>query len=505
MASWFHAIIEDDSSGSRKVFGVIKEVYPSFRPEAFISDDCSVFWKAFLNVFPEAAAVSHLLLCAWHVARAVFAHLKKEFPSDHAATLKLMEHMNVLFIESNKPRWQRALKYFLGLLADFQLDKENQRISKAAEEFESYFRRKYLARREEWAPYSRIFAIMNTNMFDERYNKTIKYDYLNKSANSLIDYVVQELIDSVNDFYRSRLTADVRNLTDGKTRIARTIQRHTAAVKACEQNVPVIELLSSNKWKIPSTDSESSRFYFITNKPCTRKTGKFHDRSYCSLCGVCPHCVACSCPDRRKSGVACKHSHIWWMLHDEESPFPLNEELQESQEFWESSYDHVDDAPNDALSEVMDAISRCSLNSSRASTAEDLLKLEEPEVALKRILSLWQDETSLSLRRKLNLTGRPSNVEKQLRRESLNRKFTSMERRSATHHRKKQGVKMATTLYPKFIPDSDIHVCSICERVEPDGDDDMLWFQCDNSDCRVWVHLDCIEVRECTFCETGTY
>ncbi|EYC25153.1 hypothetical protein Y032_0012g1732 [Ancylostoma ceylanicum] len=167
------------------------------RPEAFISDDCPVFWNAFVNVFPDAAAVSRRLLCARQVERAVFAHLKKEFPSDHAATQNLTEYLKLLFIESNKPRWQKALTYFLGLLADLQLDKGNQRISKVVTEFESCSRTKYLAPVSKYrAPYSLTFAIMNTNMFDERYNKTIKYDYLYKSANSRIEYVVRELIDS---------------------------------------------------------------------------------------------------------------------------------------------------------------------------------------------------------------------------------------------------------------------------------------------------------------------
>ncbi|EPB69129.1 zinc finger, C2H2 type [Ancylostoma ceylanicum] len=196
-------LLSGQQSAKRQLITTTTKIYfKCSRPEAFISDDCPVFWNAFVNVFPDAAAVSRRLLCARQVERAVFAHLKKEFPSDHAATQNLTEYLKLLFIESNKPRWQKALTYFLGLLADLQLDKGNQRISKVVTEFESCSRTKYLAPVSKYrAPYSLTFAIMNTNMFDERYNKTIKYDYLYKSANSRIEYVVRELIDSVNDFY----------------------------------------------------------------------------------------------------------------------------------------------------------------------------------------------------------------------------------------------------------------------------------------------------------------
>lgn len=180
------------------------------------------------------------------------------------------------------------------------------------------------------------------------------------------------------------------------------------------------------------------------------------------------------------------------------------------------------------LFQLMNSISRCSLQSSRASTPKDLRKLEEASVALNAILSLWQQKSPLPLRRKLNLEGRPPKVEKQLRGQTSVKKFIRMEKvsvvgsgfvnvcsrslrisrrfqRSVASGLKEKEKKKVAILYPEFILDNEVRVYSICELVEPDGDDDVLLFQCNNDDCRVWVHVDCVEVRECAFCETGIY
>lgn len=52
---------------------------------------------------------------------------------------------------------------------------------------------------------------MNTTMYNERFHRSLKYDYFHKSANSRADCLLQGLLDLVADLYRNHLTADTRN------------------------------------------------------------------------------------------------------------------------------------------------------------------------------------------------------------------------------------------------------------------------------------------------------
>ncbi|CAJ0603343.1 unnamed protein product [Cylicocyclus nassatus] len=164
-----------DSATVSRIFEVVKNLWPTFCPRSLMTDVAEHFGKLILKV-----------------------SFQKE---DDVKQKELRAALRALFVEANKPLWKRLLCYFLTLLEKLK-GHEIIELRHASEDFENYFRQNYLSRKEEWAPYARRNSSMNTTMFNERFHRLLKYSYLNKTTNSRVDFLIQCLIDLVEDLKR---------------------------------------------------------------------------------------------------------------------------------------------------------------------------------------------------------------------------------------------------------------------------------------------------------------
>ncbi|CAJ0590206.1 unnamed protein product [Cylicocyclus nassatus] len=68
-----------------------------------------------------------------------------------------------------------------------------------------------------------------------------------------------------------------------------------------------------------TSDHTVSKGFTVTRR-CSREmqpsTSEEQEKMHCSLCGVCPMYVSCSCADAVKSGISCKHAHAWALNYD---------------------------------------------------------------------------------------------------------------------------------------------------------------------------------------------
>ncbi|KAK5966185.1 hypothetical protein GCK32_013978 [Trichostrongylus colubriformis] len=286
-----------DKQAVNKFFEIVSELCPDLSPKYFMTDNCNTFWNSFLDVFPEAAKGTKRLLCSWHVQCAVFDEFNTMFPGRTSTNTEIHATLLSLFTVPNKPEWHRCLPHLYMRLRDLQCGEGN--YGQAAKEFEEHFSNNYVSRKELWAPYARLSSIMNTNMFNERFHRLLKYSYLNRMSNVRMDALLQALLDIVSDTVRNHEIMDTRNLMEGKFRQKENLRRHRKAVE--HETDYLFTRRTMSTWMIKSN---SGITYTVRTASCPCKTSSGH---HCLLCDVCPFAVFCSCPDNIKAGTSCKH------------------------------------------------------------------------------------------------------------------------------------------------------------------------------------------------------
>ncbi|KAL6730744.1 hypothetical protein Aduo_001693 [Ancylostoma duodenale] len=179
-------------------FREVKSLFEDFKSRFFLTNDTMSFWNGYNTVFPGNDAVK--LLCSWHCQRAVFDKLTSCCPEKVNERRSVIKGwIRVLFTQSNKAEFYRAKCQLLTVLSKYRLDDEK------CKEFDALFRKYYINRQEQWAPYNRTEVIANTTMVSERWHRTLKYTLLNRSANSRVDELVHILISDVPDLVRDHL------------------------------------------------------------------------------------------------------------------------------------------------------------------------------------------------------------------------------------------------------------------------------------------------------------
>ncbi|EYB81600.1 hypothetical protein Y032_0378g286 [Ancylostoma ceylanicum] len=497
-------------------FEEVKKVFGEFMPRFFLSDDTNTFWNGYKSVFPGSFTVK--LLCSWHCQRAIFEKIASLFPGKGNERRKTIKGwVKSLFTQSNKVEFFRAKNKLLTLLHQWRVEK-----NKSAEKFDAYFRKQYLARQEQWAPYNRTAAIANTTMVSERWHRTLKYTLLNRSANHRADELVHTLLVAIPELTREHLVQDERGIKEGKFRAKENARRHKRAVE--QQQKIKLTRVGSNEWLVDSFEVPG-RQYKITVNQCSCENIKTH----CCLCGICSVGVNCSCPDGVKKGIACKHAHAWALFHDDEADFVAASGEESTSVALEASPVHVSDtdevveAAHDAdleedqisrvdverqavakLQELTDRI--CfALNSVKVSGSDErIARLERATEKMWDILVNDLDGASLPRlvpRRHCPTRGRVVTTKQ----ESLQGKQTQkMARRSATVEKE----NITSDFHPGDIDVSKLNICVICNYSQPElenpEDEEVMqealidWWACNK--CKSWAHLDCLATRDCSIC-----
>ncbi|KAK6054170.1 hypothetical protein COOONC_08326 [Cooperia oncophora] len=476
-----------DKEAVSKFFSVVKNLYPDFGPEYFMTDNCNTFWNAFVETFPEASRRTKRLLCSWHIQCAVFDKFAWLFPQKSPRNKELHATLLSLFTVSNKPEWHRCLSYLYKRLRELQSNGEES-VKEAAATFEQYLSSNYIPKKEAWAPYARCSSIMNTNMFNERFHRSLKYTYLNKTSNSRLDALLQAMLDIVSDTVRSHEIMDTRDLMEGKFRQKENLKRHRLAV----ENGMYYAIVRTGKssWKLKST---SGRIYCIKTTSCPCKNGC---EQHCLLCGVCPFAVFCSCADNIKAGTSCKHSHSFQLLHDEHDIIT-------------DCWDRVDDKPcfdDDPDAPAAENSSDSDLNNNQVDRVEANSCAPDNRREFCMDIRIRTERMFDFLSAYIGKLAMKGDNEAEIALVQVERSIrTVIENRTELRiAKKKHGIPPLIAEDIEY--DDELDLCAICDKREPVSSVDTLeapidWLQCDN--CLTWVHLQCISTRDCTCCGAG--
>ena len=136
-----------------------------------MSDDADAYYNAWVSTFSRP---DRKLLCSWHVDRSwrrkLNEHLKdKEQMAEVYAALKSLQN------DLSETSFRRSLQQFMAWVKGI-----SERLAK-------YFEKEYARRTREWAACFRVGSRANTNMFVERFHRTLKEVYLEKKQNRRVD------------------------------------------------------------------------------------------------------------------------------------------------------------------------------------------------------------------------------------------------------------------------------------------------------------------------------
>ncbi|CAJ0588737.1 unnamed protein product [Cylicocyclus nassatus] len=493
-----------DVCACQALFEEIKKLYEEFNPKFFVTDDTMVFWNAYKTVFPSNETIK--LLCAWHCQRAIFEKLNTCLPRNSEKRRLLGGWLKTLFTQCNKVEFSKAKGMLLGLLA------EQRMTDSGIHAFEDYFRRYYLRREEEWAPYNRVASIANTTMICERWHRTLKYTFLGSSSNKRADELVHILIGITPILAREHLIQDARGIIEGKFRAKENCLRHKRAVEIKEY---APQKMSSNEWRVPSFDTPQ-KWYKLTVAACPCDT----DDTHCPLCHVCPVAIACSCPDGIKSGMSCKHAHAWTIYrgNDESSQIEQQNATTEKTPFYcfpETDLPQVGrgfeseedlswmDLRKTIVAELQEYVDRLSYSWNTSTSADE-----------ERVSSLLRTREHIRKAVEEELGG--ANTPRLIPRRTChtkNVKQRSQSKKTMSKRKSKSKSSMSSTFHTDDINTEELNICVICNDTQPPLDDPedeeimvgapVLWWSCTN--CRAWVHRDCMTARECIVCDKGFF
>ena len=134
-----------------------------------MTDDAAQFYSAWVAVFGQGP---QKLLCTWHVDRAWRGALKTKV-QDKEVAAAVYHNLRVLMEEPDKDEFEELLHKTM----------EQLRAADETNEFEEYFTKFYVPRKEQWAASYRTKSGINTNMYVESFHRLIKYIYTRGRSN----------------------------------------------------------------------------------------------------------------------------------------------------------------------------------------------------------------------------------------------------------------------------------------------------------------------------------
>lgn len=192
-----------------------------------MSDDAPAFFNAWSAVFGVGG--TRKLLCSWHIAKNWSLNVKKKIESPVHRTV-IAHHLYVLLKEQDEKTFRENINSFL------------LGLETTEPEFFEYFLNNYCdeSRLVQWAAWARRLATVNTNMYLERFHRTLKYKYLERKHNHRLDFLIYTLFKVARDYLQS-YTVDTFSISASSYRLSCTNTRHRNSWALKKEQVTVIE------------------------------------------------------------------------------------------------------------------------------------------------------------------------------------------------------------------------------------------------------------------------
>lgn len=379
-------------------------------------------------------------------------------------------------------------------------------IKTISEPLAKYFEKEYVIRAREWAACFRVGSRANTNMFVERFHRTLKKVYLEKKQNRRVDHLIFKL----RKIARDKAFKQLIKAEKGKSTL-----RQRESIKRHKQG----ELVK--KEAVHKQDDDLWNVLLASKTGTVHHVGRISATCSCVMkcpsCEVCVHTCECSCANYGIRGVLCSHIHAVNILYPkpivdlegdvvlkttsdidiEKKHEDLPNLIQQDKKLEESK--QLSDLKTYALNQIAELT--------------DLIQNAPTKDTIKT--TLWHIRSAISVAKGLTVIGSdhqylrtklfPANklYEKQ------KRFFSTKKKRKV--ERKKAKLSDATA---KELEDTEVQVCAFCFKEIPPGVDqdtfEIEWIECET--CKCWVHEICDHIPDkanyiCCMCRTkeGNY
>lgn len=265
---------------------VKKNVGFNITPQWVMTDDAEQFYKAWVTVFGDGP---QKLLCTWHVDRAWRGAIQNKIQDKEVAAL-VYHNVRILMEEINVDEFEKLLHETV----------EQLKTSNKTKEFESYFTKYYVCRKEQWAACYRKKSGINTNMYVESFHRLIKYVYMRGRTNKRIDKLLHILMKVARDKAFERLCKLEKGKISG--RLAMIRKRHA---QGTQLPTNLVTQHDSTQWIVVSSEGTHEYLVCEETQECPMKC-----HLKCTDCSICVHSFSCNCMDALINHTICKHIHL---------------------------------------------------------------------------------------------------------------------------------------------------------------------------------------------------
>ena len=209
---------------------------------------------------------------------------------DKEVAAAVYHNLRVLMEEPDKDGFEELLQETV----------EQLKATDETDEFEKYFTKFYLSRKEQWAACYRTGSGINTNMYVESFHRLIKYIYMRGRSNRRIDKLLHILMKVATDKAFERLC----KLEKGKISRRLTVirRRHVESNKLSQESVTQ---WSETKWTVLSSDGTQNYTVIRDTEKCPANC-----QLQCKDCNICIHSFSCNCMDALVNHTICKQIHL---------------------------------------------------------------------------------------------------------------------------------------------------------------------------------------------------
>lgn len=271
----------------RQFFNVVKSKVGQIQSKVFMSDDAPAFYNAWSSVM---GAVTHKLLCTWHIDRNWRQNLNKISGVTEKKAI-VYKTLRVLLQQTSVEDFQT---YHVQVLEDLLNDNDTKL-------FGEYFKRHYSNRPESWAYCYRLRLGINTNMYLESFHKTLKHIYLEGKKVKRLDKTINAVMKFTRDSIFQRLIKLSKNVPCEKVQKIR--QSHTVSMAF---KLDQIQILKNEEGYLIQSQSNPSLQHHIVK---VGETCNHPSCLKCIKCNICVHTFHCSCMDNLIKLNICKHIH----------------------------------------------------------------------------------------------------------------------------------------------------------------------------------------------------
>ncbi|KHJ95183.1 hypothetical protein OESDEN_04875 [Oesophagostomum dentatum] len=500
------------------LFLEIKKKIPTFAPRYFMSDDASAFFNAYTKIFPGSA--TRKLLCSWHVQRAIRKNAAKKLIK--VCTNLKDELMRRISATCNSPSLEEFSKRYGDTLTFLMSHGENEMVD--------YTHAYWTPRIEEWSCHCRKGAVMHTSMLCERWHRRLKREIFCSKTKIRVDELVDSLISAVKESEEESYVSEARNLVGGRYRLQRQHTNHAKALSYYCGFENAVTTIGPGRWTVAC--KQSGKKYSVQQDLCPCTSMNNHCRKI--GCGACPYAFWCECNADRKAGINCLHVHAVMLFAAPEPPEPLAFESVET----------TDKPPPEPVSRIgSPAIVDESCTENLESLPSGSTILDKNREAFQMIemkysyiksmlLQIMEDATTEASKQLCTIVADFESIEKKCEaaKDHLGLRSTKGPRIALRGSVKAKGpapcdakpIRLATRFStnrmkrdlkerngqcnePKRYASSDVLVCGICFRADPEDavGETIAWIKC--TKCNAWVHENYCAVVEskCRICGKG--